>query len=192
MRRRASTRVPASMSSPRRLTWRPGGVASTTRTRSPWTLQISTGTTVSADGGSGAPVAISTASPGPTMPPNRRPGRDWPMARKTAGVYSSAPKVSSPRSAKPSIAARSKGGTGSSARISAASTRAAASPMLNSSGARVSIRQSIHASTSSTGDRARKPRRRGSGNEHPSGIDPSVMAGRRGSLPNHRTVQDSF
>ncbi len=180
------------MSSPRRLTWRPGGVASTTRTRSPWTLQISTGTTVSADAGRGAPVAISTASPGPTLPPNRRPGRDWPMTRKRAGVYTSAPKVSSPRSAKPSIAARSNGGTGSAARISAASTRPAASPRPRSSGPSVPTRRSIHATTSSTDDRARKPRRRGSGSERLSGIDSSVMAGRRGSLRLFKRLVDRF
>ena len=97
--------------------------------------------------------------------------------------------VSSPLRAKPSMAARSKGGTGSADRIGTASTRPAASPSGIRSAASVPIRASIEAITSPTDDRARKPRRRGSGSEGLSGNDSSVMAGCRGFLRGCKTAR---
>jgi hypothetical protein len=86
-------------------------------------------TTASAPAGSGAPVAISMHSPGPTP----RAGT-WPVKTRSThvnvfGEPTAAPTVSAAITAYPSIAARSNGGTSPAARTSAATTRPCAAPI---------------------------------------------------------------
>src|SRR5579872_390266 len=90
-------------------------------TNSPSRSVCSTMTTASAPRGTGAPVMISTASPGPTSPGNVSPARTSPITRRTPGTLRE-------RRANPSRTERAVEGWSRSALISSARTHPALSP----------------------------------------------------------------
>src|SRR5690606_22985720 len=119
-----NSRSPGRRSSPGARTWSPGRASTSIRTaRPPSSRSVrSTMTTASAPSGSGAPVKMRTASPGPS---GRSAG--CPAATSaTTGSTTGAPAVSAARTAYPSIAVLAKGGTASVATTSPARTSPAA------------------------------------------------------------------
>ena len=121
---------------------------------SPSTAVCSTGTTVSAPGGSAPPVMMRTAAPGSTVGSRPVPANTSPVIRRGTGLASPAPARSAPRTAKPSMAELANGGRSSAAATSMARTapRASASPAsLTGSGA---SRSSTPARASANGTRS--------------------------------------
>ena len=114
---------------------------------SPSTPVCSTGTTVSAPGGTAPPVMIRTASPGCTVGSRPVPANTSPVILRATGLASPAPARSAPRSANPSMAELANGGRSSAAATSVASTQPRAS-------ARPTSRTGSGASRSSTPARA--------------------------------------
>ena len=95
---------PCFASSPAGRTWAPTVGASNTRTTSPVACAFSTGTMASAPAGIGAPVAIWTASPPPTVASGRFPIIARPAIFSSTGLEPEATDTSAARTANPSIA----------------------------------------------------------------------------------------
>ena len=129
----------------------PSGSICRTCTRSPSTMHCSMGTTQSAPAGIGAPVAIRTASPPPTVTSGVRPIGARPTTRSKTGSSETARAMSEARTANPSIAEEEKEGMSSSATTSEARTQPWASWRCSSIGVRGRMRSRIIARTSSTG-----------------------------------------
>src|SRR5829696_4500398 len=153
-RPRSSTTVPWRTSSPASRTNRRGPGSRRTSTVSPSVAVCSTGTTVSAPGGTAPPVMIRTASPGCTVGSRPVPANTSPVILSATGLASPAPARSGPRTANPSMAELANGGRSSAAATSAASTqpRASARPTSRTGSGR--SRSSTPARASANGTRS--------------------------------------
>ena len=96
----------------------------------------STGTTASAPGGSGAPVMMRAAWPGPTWSRSAWPAATSPTTSRTAGNSSLAPATSATRTAYPSMELLSKGGRETGTVTSSTRTQPWASSSCSSMGSR--------------------------------------------------------
>ena len=102
---------------------RPSSTGSNTRTRSSSRgSAFSIGTTASAPAGIGAPVAIATASPIPTVASGRCPIIAWPTTLSSVGSFDDAAATSDARSAKPSIAEDANSGRSTAEKMFSAAT----------------------------------------------------------------------
>src|SRR5947199_168904 len=100
---------------------RHSSTGSNTRTRSSSRgSAFSIGTTASAPAGIGAPVAIATASPIPTLASGRCPIIAWPTTLSSVGSFDDAAATSDARSAKPSIAEDANSGRSTAEKMFAA------------------------------------------------------------------------
>ena len=100
---------PAATSSPAGRTWLPSGDLANPHPI-PGRLAFSMGTIASAPAGTGAPVAMRTASPPPTVASGRRPIGARPTIVSSTGVLGDAPATSLDRTANPSMADEGKSG----------------------------------------------------------------------------------
>ena len=124
----ATIKVPGRKSPPRGATSRPRGIDAEGRTAFARRMVCSERTTVSAPGGSGPPVTISTAVSYPTRGSFRgwSPGRDRPMSRREAARVPFRVSAGRSRIAMPSMTAWSCGGRFARARTVAAEMRPSA------------------------------------------------------------------